>query len=159
MEKEVKKMSMKLSFVGEGRLVFSLNSGLLAMAIKRAYHKIYAGSRYVFTLAHDLIHWLFPELFLLDDGLPSIYSLLEQLDPYATEKSNGNNRMRAVAFSERLHVRFLHLAERVKASVAVIRKALSRHQDRGSGDAVSHHDNLRRNLSIAAVAAVSATLT
>ena len=159
MEKEVRKMSLRLDFTEGRRLVFGLNSGLLAVAIRRAYHKIYAGSRYVFTLAHDLIHWLFPELFLLDDSLPSLCSLLDWFDPDATERSNGNNRMNAIVFSERLRVSFLCLAERSRASINASRKASPRHQDRGSGDAVSDNDNLKkeRKIYIAAVAAVRAT--
>lgn len=158
MEKEVKKMSLKLDFTEGRRLVLGLDSALFRVLIKRAYHKIYAGSRYIFTLAHDLFHWLLPELYLLDDGLPSICSLLDWFDPHAAEMSNGGNRLRTIVFSERLHVRFLHLAERVKASADVFRKASPRHQDRGSGDAVTDNDNLNKEwLILSAVAAVRAT--
>ena len=159
MVKEVKRMSLKLEITEGRRIVFGLDSALFRVLIRRAYHKVYAGSRYLFTLAHDLFHWLMPELYLLEDGLPSICSLLDWFYPYTTEKSNGDNRLRAVVFSERLHVRFLHLAERKKASVDVFRKASPRHQDRGSGDAVTDNDNLmkERKAYIAAVAADCAT--
>ena len=153
MEKEVKKMSMRLSFVGEGRLCFSLDSKLLAALIRRAYSKLYAGSRYVFTIAHDLLHWLLPELWHWLNDKSSIW-----FDPCAAEKAKKENRVRAIVFSEELLVRYLHLVEWIRASVDVLRKAVLRHQDRGSGDAVSHNDNLKKEcLNVPAVAAVRAT--
>ncbi len=124
-------MSLKMSFAGEGRIAVGFDSRLIPKLIERAYYRVYAGSRNLFTLVHDLLHLAMAKLFRLD-----------RFDPYAAEISNGEYRMKAVVFSERLRVRFLRLAERIKASVAVIRKALLRHQDRGGGDAVSDNDNL-----------------
>ncbi len=161
MVKEVKKMSLKLEFAGEGRLPFSFDSRLWAMFIRRAYCKKYAGSRYIFTIAHNLMHMLMTELWhwIINDK-PLISDLLVWFDPYAADMSRSGARMRAVVFSELLHVRFLQLAERIKASVDVFCKALPRHQDRGSGDAVTDNDNLakkERKPYIAAVAADCAT--
>ena len=137
-------MSMKLEFAGEGRLSLSLDSRLWAMFIRRADCKIHAGSRYVFTVAHDLMHLLMTELWHWFNDKPPISDLLVWFDPYAADMSRSGDRMRAIVFSEVLHVRFLRLAERVKASADVFRMASPRHQDRGSGDAVTDNDNLEK---------------
>ena len=159
MVKEVKRMSLKFEITEGRRIVLGLDSTLFSALISRVYRKVYAGSRYIFTLAHDLFHWLMPELYLLEDGLPSICSLLGWFDPYAAEMSQSGNRVRAVVFSEKLRIRFLCLTERAKASLDVFRKVSPRHQDRDSGDAVTDNDNLmkERKAYIAAVAADCAT--
>ena len=159
MVKEVRRMSLKLEFAGEGRLSFELNSRLWAALIRRAYCKVYAGSRYVFTIAHDLMHLLMSELWHWINDKQSVVSLLGWFDPYAAEMSQSGNRVRAVVFSEKLRVRFLRLTERAKASLDVFRKVSPRHQDRDSGDAVTDNDNLmkERKAYIAAVAADCAT--
>ena len=141
MWREVKRMSLKFEFAGEGRLSLALDSRLWAALIKRVYCKVHAGSRYIFTIAHDLMHLLMSELW---HWINDKQSVIGWFDPYVAKMSQSGYRMRAVAFSEKLHVRFLRLDERIKVSADIFRTASPRHQDRGSGDADSHNDNFKK---------------
>ena len=160
MEKEVKKMSMKLSFAGEGRLSFSLDTRRLVALLERAFYRLEMKSTAFFTAVHDLFHLLMPDWYYWLFYRPTLFRLFDREDCEQSERLKRRNRRNAIVYSEELRVRFLGLAERhAQVSTDAFRSTSPRHQDRGSGDAVSNHDNLRRNLSIAVVAAVSATLT
>ena len=112
MEKEVKRMTMRFAITEGRRIDFRIEARLFAALINRVYRKVCIETRYTFTVAHDLFHsfrWLLTEIGHLFFEMPSITSLFGWFAPEANE-SKGSKRDRAVVFSERLRVRFLHLA-------------------------------------------------
>ena len=162
--------TLRFSLSEGRRLEYGLDSTVLHALISRVYQRLNVGrirvSTFFFTIAHDLMHLLLWPVWNLvdsldDKDLPSIASLFGRLFDHAVEISLSSMRERAIAFSAVLRVQFLHLIERVEESADIFRSISPRHQDRGSGDAVSDNDNLEKERKpyIAAVAAVRATFT
>ena len=171
MWREVNGMASLRFSLSEGRrFELGLDSKVLSALLTRVYQRLNVGgvrvSTFVFTIAHDLMHLLLWPVWNLvasldDEDLPSITSLFEKIFDRAVEISLSSMRERAIVFSAVLRVQFLHLIERAKESADIFRSVSPRHQDRGSGDAVSDNDNLEKERKpyIAAVAAVRATFT
>ena len=154
MEKEVNGMASLRFILSEGRRVeFGLDSKVLSALLSRVYQRLSVGriraSTFFFTVAHDLMHLLLWPVWnlvdsLVDEDLPSITSLFGKLFDRAVEMSLSSMRERVIAFSAVLRVQLLHLIERAKESADIFRSVSPRHQDRGSGDAVSDNDNLEK---------------
>lgn len=159
-------MGMMISLSEERRLVFGIDTRPLIAALDRAYQQWYVRAykriRPVFMLLHEIGHcWLHSVLQdwnWLFDSVPSIWSFFDWLMPYTDDEdsSRRNWSTNRIVFSAELRIRFLQLTECSKRLKSFFRKVVPRHQDRGSGDAVSHYDNLRRALAYSASAAVNA---
>ena len=152
MEKEVKRMKMEIGITEGRRIVFE--SETLIVLIGRAYQKlgnmVRRANRRPLYLA-TLIDWFFCggslheslAVTMLNAGRAVIYGISHWLGYVLLDLKAAavDYRTRVVIYSEKIHVRLLQLADRVKVSADIFRLASPRHQDRGSGDAVSHNDN------------------
>ena len=170
MEKEVKQMEAKSETTKGRGLIFTMNSMSLSEGLGRLLGRLIGFQRKVIfrglSMSNIIECLLFGNSFwydminysLLEAGRSAIYGLTHWLGYIII-----NVRMAIIAYRTRiraysvvLHVRLLQLIERSKDSADIFRSISPRHQDRGSGDAVSHHDNLRRVQPCSASAAVSA---
>lgn len=159
-------MEMRIILSEGRRLEFGINMRPLVEALDRAFQQWYVRAykrvRPAFMLLHELGHcWL--HSILLDwnwlfDRVPSVWNFFDWLVPYTDDEDSSRRHwsVNRIVFSADLRVRFHQLTERFKKLRGFFRKVVPRHQDRGSGDAVSHYDNLRRALAYSASAAVSA---
>lgn len=134
-------MSLKLAFTEERRIVLGIP--FRRFEILRGTN----GKYYAFSLTGRidflLARWYLKFIFFLLCYRPMLTRQYWSIPPVNESKQRKKDME---IYSERLHVIFLQLKERVTISRDASRKIVPRHQDRGSEDAVSHNDNLEEVL-------------
>ena len=146
-------MGLKIILSEGRRLVFEIDSRPIIAALERAYQQMYAKAHrriiHLFSVLHEVGHcWLQGMLldwYWLFDRTPSIYRIFDWFLPGASEEIYRRNWFtNAIVYSEKLRVQILQLAEQYKRLALFFCEDTPRHQDRGSGDAVSHIDNFTK---------------